>query len=68
MPVVDKFRTTQGERPSVDSARPDTTINVYLHEDVTTVSIDLSGESLHRRGYRQEGVEAPLKRILAAAL
>ena len=66
--IVDQFRTTQGERPSVDSSHPDLRINVYLHEDVATVSIDLSGESLHRRGYRQEGVEAPLKENLAAAL
>jgi 23S rRNA (guanine2445-N2)-methyltransferase / 23S rRNA (guanine2069-N7)-methyltransferase len=66
--IVDQFRTTQGERPSVDPANPDIRINVYLHEDVATVSIDLSGESLHRRGYRQEGVEAPLKENLAAAL
>jgi 23S rRNA (guanine2445-N2)-methyltransferase / 23S rRNA (guanine2069-N7)-methyltransferase len=66
--IVDQFRTTQGERPSVDPANPDVRINLYLHEDVATVSIDLSGESLHRRGYRQEGVEAPLKENLAAAL
>ncbi|MEO5969240.1 MAG: THUMP domain-containing protein [Bdellovibrionia bacterium] len=66
--IVDQFRTTQGERPSVDSTNPDLRINVYLHEDVATVSIDLSGQSLHRRGYRQEGVEAPLKENLGAAL
>lgn len=66
--IVDQFRTTQGERPSVDPANPDLRINIYLHEDVATVSIDLSGQSLHRRGYRQEGVEAPLKENLAAAL
>lgn len=50
--VVDQIRSVQGERPSVDPARPDVRINVYLHDDQATVSIDLSGDSLHRRGYR----------------
>ncbi len=66
--IVDQFRTLQGSRPSVDPVRPHLRINVYLHEDQATVSIDLSGESLHRRGYRQEGAPAPLKENLAAAI
>ncbi len=66
--IVDQFRTLQGSRPSVDPGRPSVRINVYLFQDEATVSIDLSGESLHRRGYRQEGVAAPLKENLAAAL
>ena len=66
--IVDQFRTLQGSRPSVDPARPDLRINVYLHEDVATVSLDLSGESLHVRGYREEGGQAPLKENLAAAI
>ncbi len=66
--VVDQFRTLQGSRPSVDPARPSVRINVYLIKDEATVSIDLSGDSLHKRGYRDEGVPAPLKENLAAAI
>lgn len=66
--IVDQFRTLQGVRPSVDPVNPDLRINVYLHQDEATVSIDLSGDSLHRRGYREEGGEASLKENLAAAI
>ncbi len=66
--VVDQFRDRCGERPSVDVARPDLRINLHLLRDEATLSIDLSGESLHRRGYRQQSVTAPLKESLAAAL
>jgi 23S rRNA (guanine2445-N2)-methyltransferase / 23S rRNA (guanine2069-N7)-methyltransferase len=66
--IVDQLRSTQGERPSVDTQDPDVRINVYVRKDEATVSIDLSGQSLHRRGYRDESVPAPLKENLAAAL
>lgn len=66
--VVDRFRDRTGTRPSVDTARPDLRINLYLYRDQATLAIDLSGESLHRRGYRTEGAAAPLKENLAAAL
>ena len=66
--VVDQFRDASGTRPSVDTARPDLRINVHLHRDRASVAIDLSGDSLHRRGYRQRGVAAPLKENLAAAI
>jgi len=66
--IVDQFRSTHGERPSIDTATPDLRVNVYLYKDQATVNIDLSGESLHRRGYRQQGVFAPLKENLAAAI
>jgi 23S rRNA (guanine2445-N2)-methyltransferase / 23S rRNA (guanine2069-N7)-methyltransferase len=66
--VVDQFRDACGERPSVAREHPDVRINVYLRRDLARVSLDLSGESLHRRGYRQEGVLAPLKENLAAAI
>ncbi len=66
--IVDQFREQCGERPSVDVERPDVRINVHLHRDRATLSIDLSGESLHRRGYRARGVAAPLKENLAAAI
>jgi 23S rRNA (guanine2445-N2)-methyltransferase / 23S rRNA (guanine2069-N7)-methyltransferase len=66
--VVDQLRAASGRRPSVDTERPDLRINLYLLRDEATLSLDLSGESLHRRGYRAEGGEAPLKENLAAAI
>jgi 23S rRNA (guanine2445-N2)-methyltransferase / 23S rRNA (guanine2069-N7)-methyltransferase len=66
--IVDQFRDACGERPSVAREHPDVRINVYLRRDRARVSLDLSGESLHRRGYRQEAVLAPLKENLAAAI
>ena len=66
--IVDRFRTKTGRRPSVDRARPDLLVNCHLHRDLMTVSIDLSGDSLHMRGYREASVAAPLKENLAAAL
>jgi 23S rRNA (guanine2445-N2)-methyltransferase / 23S rRNA (guanine2069-N7)-methyltransferase len=66
--VVDRFRERSGTRPSVDLERPDLRINVRFARERATIGIDLSGEPLHRRGYRQSGVEAPLKENLAAAL
>ena len=66
--VVDQFREKYGERPSVNADTPDVRINVHAHREQATVSIDLSGDSLHRRGYRARGVAAPLKENLAAAI
>lgn len=66
--VVDQLRSIHGVRPSVDVLKPDIRVNVYLHEDQATVSLDLSGTSLHQRGYREEGAQAPLKENLAAAI
>jgi 23S rRNA (guanine2445-N2)-methyltransferase / 23S rRNA (guanine2069-N7)-methyltransferase len=66
--VVDHFREHHGARPSVDLARPELRINAYLDRDQATLSIDLSGDSLHKRGYRLEGGKAPLKENLAAAI
>ena len=66
--IVDQLRDATGARPSVDVERPSVRVNVYLHEDRATISIDLSGESLHRRHYRQAGGTAPLKENLAAAV
>ena len=66
--IVDRLRTPAGKRPSVDLERPDVRINVHLRKDQATVSIDLSGESLHRRGWREDAVAAPLKENLAAAV
>ncbi|MDH5513517.1 MAG: bifunctional 23S rRNA (guanine(2069)-N(7))-methyltransferase RlmK/23S rRNA (guanine(2445)-N(2))-methyltransferase RlmL, partial [Gammaproteobacteria bacterium] len=66
--IVDQLRDEFGVRPSVDTAQPDIRVNVYLLRDQATVSLDLSGESLHRRGYRMQTVQAPLKENLAAAI
>ena len=66
--IVDQFRERTGVRPSVATDEPDLRINVYVHADIANVSIDLSGESLHRRDYRVGTVMAPLKENLAAAI
>ncbi len=66
--IVDQIRTQTGQRPSIDKQAPDLRINCYLHKGVCQLSLDLSGDSLHRRGYRTQGGEAPLKENLAAAL
>jgi len=66
--IVDRFRDLFGERPSVDTARPDLRVHLFLRGSRARLAIDLSGSSLHRRGYRLEGASAPLKENLAAAL
>ncbi len=66
--VVDQFRACNGERPSVAVDQPDLRLNIHVYKDQATLSIDLSGDSLHRRGYRIDGVHAPLKENLAAAI
>jgi 23S rRNA (guanine2445-N2)-methyltransferase / 23S rRNA (guanine2069-N7)-methyltransferase len=66
--IVDQFRDHYGIRPDVQRERPAVRINIYLHRDEATVSIDLSGESLHRRGYRSDATAAPMKENLAAAV
>jgi 23S rRNA (guanine2445-N2)-methyltransferase / 23S rRNA (guanine2069-N7)-methyltransferase len=66
--IVDQFREKSGTRPDVSRERPDVSIYVYLHRDKATVSLDLSGESLHKRGYRLISGTAPLKENLAAAI
>ncbi|MFH2005951.1 MAG: bifunctional 23S rRNA (guanine(2069)-N(7))-methyltransferase RlmK/23S rRNA (guanine(2445)-N(2))-methyltransferase RlmL [bacterium] len=66
--VVDQFRDETGRRPSVDLRRPDLSIHLHLEGNWATLSIDLAGESLNRRGYRAPGMEAPLKESLAAAV
>jgi 23S rRNA (guanine2445-N2)-methyltransferase / 23S rRNA (guanine2069-N7)-methyltransferase len=66
--IVDRFRERSGARPSVDLGSPDLRLNLSFMRQRASLAIDLSGEPLHRRGYRQSGVEAPLKENLAAAL
>lgn len=66
--VVDRIRESCGRRPNVDTTSPDVRINVHLHKNVCTISLDSSGDSLDRRGYRLERNEAPLRETLAAAI
>lgn len=66
--IVDQFRARGLSRPSVDTKTPQVRINVRLYRGKVTVSIDLAGESLHRRGYRTDPGKAPLKENLAAAV
>jgi len=66
--IVDQFRVRTGERPSVDLRDPDLRIQAHQTDRQVTLSLDLSGEPLHRRGYREAGNVAPLKEHLAAAM
>ena len=66
--IVDRFRDRCGSRPNVDPAAPDLPINLHLAGNRCTVSLDLAGEGLHRRGYRLERTVAPLRETLAAGL
>ena len=66
--IVDQFREKTGKRPNISVANPDIRLNIHIAEDRCTLSLDSSGESLHRRGYRQESVEAPLNEVLAAGM
>lgn len=66
--IVDQFREQTGKRPNISVANPDVRLNMHVADDDCTLSLDSSGESLHRRGYRQENVEAPINEVLAAGL
>lgn len=66
--IVDKFRDTLGERPNVDLRFPDLKINVHIDRSECTISLDSSGESLHKRGYKTETNIAPINEVLAAGL
>ena len=66
--IVDQFRARTGARPSVDIERPSVRINLRLYRNQATLSLDLSGTPLHRRGWRRGQGEAPLKENLAAAM
>ena len=66
--IVDQFRDRTGKRPNVDAHRPGIRINLHVEGTAATLALDLSGESLHKRGYRAGSGEAPLKETLAAAI
>ena len=66
--IVDRFRDKQGERPDVDLDHPTLRINVHIDRNICTVSLDSSGESLHKRGYKVESTLAPINEVLAAGM
>ncbi len=66
--IVDQFRENTGSRPNISISNPDIRLHIHIAEADCTLCLDSSGESLHRRGYRQESVEAPLNEVLAAGI
>ena len=66
--IVDYFRSREGRRPSIDTRDPDVWFNLHIDNNRATISLDTSGGSLHRRGYRLKSVAAPMIETLAAAI
>ena len=66
--IADYFREKTGNRPNVDTENPDVIIHIHIFNNTCTISLDSSGESLHKRGYRVKQGEAPLNEVLAAGL
>jgi len=66
--IADHFRDKYDSRPSVDTKNPDVWLNLRIDRNKATISLDTSGGSLHRRGYRKETVEAPMQETVAAAM
>lgn len=66
--IVDRFRDNTGERPNVDLKFPDLKINIHVDRNQCTISLDSSGDSLHKRGYKTATNIAPINEVLAAGL
>tara|TARA_R110002073_G_scaffold4213_4_gene28074 strand:+ start:34492 stop:35658 length:1167 start_codon:yes stop_codon:yes gene_type:complete len=66
--IVDYFRDKYGKRPNIDLDHPDVQLNVHIQRDFCTISLDSSGDSLHKRGYRSATNIAPINEVLAAGL
>ena len=66
--IVDRFRDRTGRRPSVDLKNPGLRVNIHLTDTHCSVSLDSSGSSLHKRGYRTQPYKAPLNEVLAAGM
>ncbi|GBE35133.1 ribosomal RNA large subunit methyltransferase L [bacterium BMS3Bbin06] len=66
--IVDSFREVSGKRPDVDTRTPDIWLNLYIRKDKAVISLDTSGGSLHRRGYRKDALSAPMQETVAAAI
>ena len=66
--IVDQLREKTGKRPNISVSNPDLRLHIHIADTDATLCLDSSGESLHRRGYRQDSVEAPLNEVLAAGI
>ncbi|MFZ4786157.1 MAG: THUMP domain-containing class I SAM-dependent RNA methyltransferase [Flavobacteriales bacterium] len=66
--IVDYFNDEFGRRPSIDTERPDMRFHLHIDEHKVSFSLDSSGDSLNKRGYRRAGAMAPLNEVLAAAM
>lgn len=66
--IVDQFRKKTGRRPSIDVQAPNLRLHLHIRNDWGTILLDSSGDSLHKRGYRQESVPAPINEVLAAGM
>jgi putative N6-adenine-specific DNA methylase len=66
--IADYFRDNYGKRPNVETVNPDVRLNLHIEKDSAVISLDTSGESLHKRGYRLLAGEAPMQETLAAAI
>lgn len=66
--IVDRFRDKEGRRPDVDLDHPTLRINVHIDRNICTISLDSSGESLHKRGYKTANTVAPINEVLAAGM
>ena len=66
--IVDTIRKETGSRPNVERHNPDVSLNLHIENNRATISLDVAGRSLHRRGYRLDALEAPLQETVAAAI
>jgi len=66
--IVDQMRAKFQKRPNIDTEHPDIRVTVFINADKVELSLDLSGESLHKRGFREVSIQAPMKENLAAAM
>jgi putative N6-adenine-specific DNA methylase len=66
--IADHFVETSGKRPDVQTSNPDVRFNIHIQNNKAVISLDTSGEALHKRGYRDRTLEAPMRETLAAAI
>ncbi|MBF0572427.1 MAG: class I SAM-dependent RNA methyltransferase [Desulfamplus sp.] len=66
--IADYFRDRTGKRPNVDTINPDIIINLHIRNNIADISVDASGGALHKRGYREKSISAPMQETVAAAI
>ncbi len=66
--IVDRFRDKEGRRPDVDLDHPTLRVNIHIDRNICTLSLDSSGQSLHKRGYKVASTMAPINEVLAAGM